>query len=118
MIKGTLYVYKQKVDHKVLAKSLYEKREHLVCILNTHITKFPLMSFMNCDFAKKYETFITKQDEFLIIEFVNKKTGLFDNKIILKSKEPGCENEFKLKCISYYSRLQKTINDRLNPKNT
>lgn len=112
MSRGVIYVYNQKVEHYVLASALYEKREHLVCVLNLRTVKYPLMEFMNGKFVSKLDTYITKQDELLIINFVNKKTEEFVNKIVLKSREIGCETEFKLKCLDYYSNLQKSIDER------
>lgn len=109
---GKLYVYNQKVDHKILAQAIQEKREHLICVLNTHITLFPLTKFMAGEFAKKYDTYVTKQDAFLVINFYNKKSLAFENRIVLKSREIGCENEFKLRCLDYYTTLQETINEQ------
>jgi len=108
-----IFVYKQRVEHKVLSDAIRSKREHIVCILNKEITRFPLKRFMDGDFVARYETYITKIDELLIIELLNKSTQEFDNKIILKSREPGCEEEFKLEPLTYYNDLHKKIREDL-----
>lgn len=114
--QGKIYVYNIKVDHRILVEELNKNRTSLICVLNTNIQKYPLIHILDGKFIKKLDTYITKIDELLIIEFINKKSNKSEGKLILKSNMSGFEKEFKLKCLEYYTNFQEIITKQVFPE--
>lgn len=105
------------VDHKNVVEELNGMRTDMRMILNTNIQKYSLNDVLCGKFINKSLMYVSKIDNLIIIELMDRKSKHFDGKIVLKVEDSVSEDEFKLNCLEYYTSFQETINRKMFPGN-
>lgn len=77
-------IYNKKVDQYTLVRELKEQKKKLSMEYNM-FQRFTFYDFINYRFIYKFDTFITFENNYLIIKFYQKNTNIFVNLMILTS---------------------------------
>lgn len=77
-------IYNKKVEHKNLVRILKPQKKRISMEYNL-FQRYTFYDFINYRFIYKFDTFITFENNYLIITFFQKNTNKFANVMILTS---------------------------------